>query len=226
LQRRLKLARLVAFSQTKPLRQVKFLAANENYQYGNGSYVTSTPELEHQTLETFLHGHETLHLPAATPASKHSSRHHATTSSATVAGLVRTSTEGDDEVVKASVGVPFRVLYPTLQTAQSTQELTRPYALRDPGGHLHRAYVIVWRQNVIGGYYDFEGTDWLDPPLFAHAHTQVVDGRPFKIVDDGSHIHVVGWRAGHDFYWVTNTLLEELSNAQILAIARSARGLR
>jgi LCP family protein required for cell wall assembly len=222
----LKLARLIAFSQTKPLRQVRFLAANENYQYGNGSYVTSTPELERQTLESFLHGHETLHLPAAAPASKHSSHHHAAASSATVAGLVRTSTEGDDEVVKASVGVPFRVLYPTLQTAQGTQEQTRPYALRDPGGHLHRAYVIVWRQNVIGGYYDFQGTDWLDPPLFVHAHTQLVDGRPFKIVDDGSHVHVVGWRAGHDLYWVTNTLLEELSNAQMLAIARSARGLR
>jgi hypothetical protein len=45
------------------------------------------------------------------------------------------------------------------------------------------------------------------------------------IVDDGSHIHVVGWRSGGVLYWVTNTLLEELSNAQMLAVARSARSL-
>ena len=27
----------------------------------------------------------------------------------------------------------------------------------------------MWQQNNNGGYYDFEGTDWLNPPLFAHA---------------------------------------------------------
>ena len=33
---------------------------------------------------------------------------------------------------------------------------------------LHHAYVVVWQPNTLGGYYDFEGTDWLNPPLFAH----------------------------------------------------------
>ncbi len=58
------LTKLIAFSQSKPLRQVKFLAANDDYQLNNADYVTSTPELEKQTLETFLNGHETLQLPA------------------------------------------------------------------------------------------------------------------------------------------------------------------
>ena len=123
------------------------------------------------------------------------------------------------------MNIPFHVLYPALQTGAAEQQQVRPYALRDQSGHLHHAYVVVWQQNSIGGYYDFEGTDWLNPPLFAHAHTQLIDGRRYKIVDDGSHIHVVGWRAGHVLYWVTNTLLEELSNPQMLAIARSARSL-
>ena len=79
--------------------------------------------------------------------------------------------------------------------------------------------MIVWQQNSIGGYYDFEGTDWLNPPLFAHSRTQTIDGRSYKLVDDGEHIHVVGWQSGRVLYWVTNTLLEELSNAQMLAIA-------
>ncbi len=56
------------------------------------------------------------------------------------------------------------------------------------------------------------------------AHAEL-DGRDYKLVDDGSHIHVIGWRDGSVLYWVTNTLLEELSNAQMLAIAKSAQPL-
>ena len=82
--------------------------------------------------------------------------------------------------------------------------------------------MVVWRQNI-GGYYDFEGTDWLNPPLFAHARVQTIDGRSYEFIDDGSHIHVIGWRSGGVLYWLTNTLLEELSNAQMLALAKSAQ---
>ncbi len=101
----------------------------------------------------------------------------------------------------------------------------RAYTLKDQQGKLHHAYVVVWQQNPIGGYYDFEGTDWLNPPLFAHARTQVIGGRTYELVDDGAHIHVVGWRSGNVLYWLTNTLLEELSNPQMLAIAKSAQPL-
>ena len=37
------LSKLIAFSQTKPLRQVKFLATNVDDQLNGGDYVTSTP---------------------------------------------------------------------------------------------------------------------------------------------------------------------------------------
>jgi hypothetical protein len=37
---------------------------------------------------------------------------------------------------------------------------------------------------------------------------------------------VVGWRQGRVLYWVSNTLLEDLSNEQMLAIAKSAQSLR
>jgi polyisoprenyl-teichoic acid--peptidoglycan teichoic acid transferase len=85
----------------------------------------------------------------------------------------------------------------------------------------------VFAENAtLGGYYDFQGSDWLNPPLFAHARTQVIDGRTYEFVDDGDHIHVLGWRVGNVLYWLTNTLLEELSNSQMLAIAKSAQPLR
>jgi hypothetical protein len=188
--------------------------------------VTSTPALEKATLMSFLKGHEQLSLPAMQSSRGRSS--HTTTrpgTSSSVQALNLYPTTGENEAVKAALGLPFRVLYPVLQTGQAEQQTVRGYALRDQQGHLHRAYVVVWKQNAIGGYYDFEGADWLNPPLFAHAHTQLIQGRAYRFVDDGSHIHVIGWREGRVLYWLTNTLLEELSNAQMIGIARSAQGL-
>jgi polyisoprenyl-teichoic acid--peptidoglycan teichoic acid transferase len=226
----IELAKLIAFSQAKPLRQVRFRTANVNAHLAGGSYVTSTPTLEQATLNDFLYGHQQVSLPSVKRASRHSSRRGrrsrgSSVSSARALGLYPTSSAGQSEALKAALQVPFPVLYPALETGPGEQQTVRPYALRDQHGHLHRAYVVVWRQNSIGGYYDFEGTDWLNPPLFNHSHTHEVGGRTYKLVNDGSHIHVVGWRSGKVLYWVTNTLLEDLSNAQMLAIARSAQPL-
>jgi polyisoprenyl-teichoic acid--peptidoglycan teichoic acid transferase len=223
----IELAKLIAFSQGKPLRQVKFRTSNVDFQFNGGDYVTTTPALTRATLADFIHGHERLALPASAPArpSSHHAHHTSSASSAHALNLYPTSSAGNSEVVKAALAVPFPVLYPTLQTGQAEQQTVRAYALNDQQGNLHHAYVVVWQQNSIGGYYDFEATDWLNPPLFAHARTDTIDGRSYRLVDDGAHIHVVGWRSGHVLYWLTNTLLEELSNAQMLAIARSAQPL-
>jgi polyisoprenyl-teichoic acid--peptidoglycan teichoic acid transferase len=226
----IELAKLIAFSQTKPLRQVKFRSANVNYPFNSQSYVTTTPALALATLKDFLHGHEQPSVPAPKPparSSRHGHRHSssAANGSTHALNLYPTHSAGDSEAVRAAVGVPFPVLYPTLQTGQAEQQTVRAYTLEDQQDKRHHAYVVVWEQNVLGGYYDLEGTDWLNPPLFAHAHTQKVGGRSYRLIDDGSHIHVVGWRSGRVLYWVANTLLEELSNAQMLAIAGSAQPL-
>jgi polyisoprenyl-teichoic acid--peptidoglycan teichoic acid transferase len=225
----IELAKLIAFSQGKPLRQVKFRSANVDFKGpGGGSYVTTTQALTQATLADFLHGHERLALPASkppAPTSRHAHHHASTGVSPRALDLFGTSAAGDSEAVKAAIDVPFPVLYPTYQTGQASQQQVRPYALADQQGHIHHAYVVVWQQNVIGGYYDFEGSDWLNPPLFAHARTQVIDGRSYRLVDDGAHIHVIGWRSGRVLYWLTNTLLEELSNAQMIFLARSAQPL-
>jgi LCP family protein required for cell wall assembly len=222
------LAKLLAFSQSKPLRQVKFITTNVDVHLNGGSYVSSTPALEQATLANFLNGHERVSVPRppATHASKHGKRpSKGGGSSPRALGLSPTSSTGQSEAVKAALNVPFPVLYPALESSAGEQQTVRPYALRDQQGHLHHAYTVVWRQNTIGGYYDFEGSEWLNPPLFAHARTQVINGRSYRMVDDGSHIHVIGWRSGRVLYWLTNTLLEDLSNAQMIAIARSAQPL-
>jgi polyisoprenyl-teichoic acid--peptidoglycan teichoic acid transferase len=221
----IQLAKLVAFSQSKPLRQVRFQTTNVNATYNGGSYVTSTPALEKATLEQFLGGHgQSAPAALSTHAHGHAAHSHHR-SSAHALNLYPTSATGQSEAVKAAIEVPFRVLFPTLETGSAQQQMVRAYKLNDESGRSHHAYVVVWQQNLIGGYYDFEGTDWLNPPLFAHTRTEQLGGREYKLVDDGSHIHVVGWISHGVLYWLTNTLLEELSNAQMLAIARSAQGL-
>jgi LCP family protein required for cell wall assembly len=227
----IELAKLIGFSQGKPLRQVKFRATSTNFALKGGSYVTSTPELERATLDEFLYGHETVTEPHPSPAPSHSAHgHHASHSSSTPSaaslGLASSSITGNDELAKATVSMPLQVLYPSLQTAAGVEQPARAYDLRDQLGRLRHAYVAVWQQDTLGGYYDFEGTDWPNPPLIAHPNQQrKIDHVTYMIFTDGSHIHVVAWREGNMLYWVTNTLLEDLSNEQMLAIARSARPL-
>jgi LCP family protein required for cell wall assembly len=229
------LAKLIGFSQGKPLRQVKFRATSTNFALKGGSYVTSTPELEKATLDDFLNGDEKVVKPKpATPhPSSHSHHHahaHAHRASAPTAaslGLASSGSAGEEEIAKGTINMPLHVLYPSLQTASSVEQPARAYDLRDQGNRLRHAYVAVWRANALGGYYDFQGTDWKKPPIIAHPNEQrKIDHKTYMIFTDGSHIHVIAWRQGHMVYWLTNTLLEDLSNEQMLAIARSAKPLR
>jgi polyisoprenyl-teichoic acid--peptidoglycan teichoic acid transferase len=228
------LAKLIGFSQGKPLRQVKFRASSTNFPLKGGSYVTSTEELEHQTLEEFLGGGEAVAEPK-TGSTHHAGRgahgrrhaHRTSAPSAASLGLAPTPTSGDEELAKQTINMPLRVLYPSLQTAAAEEQPTRAYDVRDKGKRLRHAYVVVFKQNTLGGYYDFEGTDWPRPPLIAHPNQRRKIGhRTYMLFTDGSHIHVIAWRQGKMLYWVTNTLLEDLSNQQMLAIARSAKPLR
>ncbi len=228
----IELAKLIGFSQGKPLRQVKFRAANTNFALKGGSYVTSTPELERATLDDFLHGNQKVAKPkppAPHPSSgthHHSTAHRSSTPTAASLGLSSSGTTGEAEIAKGTISMPLKVLYPSVQVASSTEQPARAYDLRDQSNHLHHAYVAVWQANALGGYYDFEGTDWQQPPLIAHPNEQrKINHVTYMIFTDGSHIHVIAWRQGPMLYWLTNTLLEDLSNEQMLAIARSAKPL-
>jgi LCP family protein required for cell wall assembly len=229
----IELVKLISFSQGKPLRQVKFRAASTNFPLKGGSYVTSNESLERATLNDFLHGQQKILAPkpsAPQPSGKshgHHPAHRSSAPSAASLGLAPSSMTGDEELAKQTVGMPLQVLYPTLQTSSSVEQSARAYDLRDKGGRLRHAYVAVWQQNTLGGYYDFEGTDWPHPPIVAHPNEQrKINHVTYMIFSDGGHIHVIAWRRGKMLYWLTNTLLEDLSNEQMLTIARSAHPLR
>jgi len=96
----------------------------------------------------------------------------------------------------------------------------------DEQGHVYYGYRIDWNSGFTGGYYGIEGMNWTNPPLFKDpTEKRTIDGRQYLIIDDGSHIHDIGWIVGSRLYWVSNTLLEDLTNDQMLGLARSAAPL-
>jgi LCP family protein required for cell wall assembly len=219
----LELAKLAAFSQQKPLRQVKFRAENVNATIGGESFVTSTPALIKQTVQEFLHGHAPLRLPSSSASSSHSHQGAHSPSNASI-DLYQVSSADRATALSIAPNLPFPLEYPALQTGPAVLQEVHPYTIEDHN-HPHHGYVAVWQQNSLGGYYDVEGLDWVNIPLFAHARSQKIGSRTYLIVDDGAHIHDIGWRVGHVIYFVSNTLLEDLTNAQMIAIARSTTRL-
>ena len=77
---------------------------------------------------------------------------------------------------------------------------------------------------ALGEYYGVQGTDWTDPPILAAPDAQrTLGNRTFDLYYDGRHLRRVALRTSEGSWWVTNTLTLSLTNAQMLAIARSLR---
>jgi LCP family protein required for cell wall assembly len=71
-------------------------------------------------------------------------------------------------------------------------------------------------------YWGIEETDWTDAPVLADASfLHRIGGREFSFYYAGAHLHMVVLRANGATYWVVNSILDELSNSTMLAIARS-----
>lgn len=225
----LQLAKLLVFSQQKPLRQVKFRFSTDNSVIGGGLYVTATPQQIQQTVNDFLYGTQTVTLShSGAPARvAHGRQHPASTTSPAAIGLYPASSFGRTEAFAAATHMPFSVVYPGLQTGFAQWQGIHDYTLPDQDGHRHHAFVEVFQQNGLGGYYDIEGMDWTNPPIVSHPNQfETLGGRHYMVVSDGGHIHLIAWRQRHVLYWVNNTLLEDLTNAQMINIAQSARPLR
>ena len=64
---------------------------------------------------------------------------------------------------------------------------------------------------------------WKRPPH--PSETRRVGGRTYELHYDGDRLRLVAWRTPRGTYWVSNTLLQNLSEDQMLAVASSAREL-
>src|SRR5690606_8977771 len=97
----------------------------------------------------------------------------------------------------------------------------RVYHLRDPDKKSHAAYVMVLQ--LQGNYFNVQGIrGWSDPPILGGPHETVTrKGREFDVYYAGDRVRLVAWHEGGNSYWISNSLLQTLTNDQMLGMAAS-----
>ncbi|HKI92701.1 MAG TPA: LCP family protein [Gaiellaceae bacterium] len=129
------------------------------------------------------------------------------------------------DVAAVASKVPFRILVPT-QIAMGSQ-LSRAEGVRAykpaPGQH---GLVLTFVSSSGIAYWQVEETTWGQAPILAHPTGHFMHGgRKFDLYTVGGHVHMVVLHVGKASYWVVNTLLEDLSNETMIAIAESLQPL-
>jgi polyisoprenyl-teichoic acid--peptidoglycan teichoic acid transferase len=153
-------------------------------------------------------------------------------------GLVPASEAGEMEgnAVAQRVGAGFPVFYPTRLPAEARYVETnsyehvqnpRVYHLKDTSGNRHAAYRMVgeFGPEYEIHYFGIQGIQgWSDPPILSNpSETRTINGRECEIFIDGDSVSMIAWHRGNNTYWVSNSLLGDLSNDQMLGIAGSAK---
>jgi polyisoprenyl-teichoic acid--peptidoglycan teichoic acid transferase len=140
-------------------------------------------------------------------------------------GLVDAS-QGSRDVaapVAAKTLRSFPVFYPRRLPAGSIYaQQPRVYHLHDTDKDSRGAYKMVL-QLPQGDFFGIQGVHgWPDPPILNNpSESRTMSGRDYDIFLDGDRIRLIAWRQGDDSYWVSNSLLQTLTNDQMLGIARS-----
>jgi LCP family protein required for cell wall assembly len=122
----------------------------------------------------------------------------------------------------------FPLMVPTVLERNSTPDTlpgdlpVRQYWIDRQGGH--RAVRLVFHNG--NTYWGVEETDWDGAPALADkSFRHDLGGREFDLYYSGSHLHMIVLRAHGASYWVVNTLLDDLSNETMLAIAKGLKPL-
>jgi LCP family protein required for cell wall assembly len=122
-------------------------------------------------------------------------------------------------LVQASKRVRFRLQVPRLVESSSRLEFDAPIRVYGISKG-HRAVRLTFR---IGSneYWGIEETNWNDAPaLTGPSFVHKIRGREYALYYSGPHLHMVVLRKDGATYWVINSVLDELSNETMLAIAR------
>ena len=113
----------------------------------------------------------------------------------------------------------FRLQVPRLIESSSRLEFDAPIRVYNISKG-HRAVRLTFR---IGSneYWGIQETNWNDAPALADASfVHKIKGREYALYYSGAHLHMVVLRKDGATYWVVNSILDELSNETMLAIAR------
>jgi hypothetical protein len=124
------------------------------------------------------------------------------------------------------------IYYPTqLEGGSDYAQKPRAYKINGKGDesppHSERAaYKWVFSLPTIGDYYGFEGTRWKDPPiLYNPTDEKTIGNRNYKLYYDGDRLRMVAWQTDQGSFWLSNSYIETVSNADMLKIAQSFRHL-
>ncbi|MBV9414816.1 MAG: LCP family protein [Solirubrobacterales bacterium] len=99
----------------------------------------------------------------------------------------------------------------------------RAYLLHDRQGITHYSYRITLVGNpALGQYYGVQGTTWQNPPILTSpTETRTVGGKQLLLYANGGKLSLVAWHTPQAVYWISNTLTDDISNRQMVAIAAS-----
>jgi LCP family protein required for cell wall assembly len=122
--------------------------------------------------------------------------------------------------------VRFPLLVPTMVDRSSSLD-TYGVPVRVYRVEHEDAVKIVYRlSTAVGGYWGVEETGWTDAPILDGPSREItIGGRTLKLYFTGSKLHMVAFVQNGAAYWVTNTLLDDLSNETMISIARGLQPL-
>ena len=118
----------------------------------------------------------------------------------------------------------FNLMYPAVIESSSYPDREKPlYAYRIAPGH--HAVRIVFKTGG-GAYWGIEETNWDDAPVLDDKSVHhLIKGRSYDFYFNGPKLHMIVLRAGGATYWVVNSLLDNLSNETMIAVAKGLRPL-
>ena len=134
----------------------------------------------------------------------------------------------DQAAQAAAAGARIPIFYPRQRLRGAIfKDAPRVYAIRDPEGKVHNSYrMVLQRGGVVPEYHGLQGTAWKDPPILQNpSEKRRIRGRLYELHYDGDRLRLVAWRTKRGAYWLTNSLLQTLTERQMLGIAASTRTL-
>lgn len=67
-------------------------------------------------------------------------------------------------------------------------------------------------------------TTWSEPPILEHSvGTLSAGGRRYELYTEHGRLRMIAWRQGSTLVWITNTLQNDLTNKQLIGLARTCR---
>jgi len=123
--------------------------------------------------------------------------------------------------------VKFKLMVPTILERSSYPDTLpgdKPVRYYFIQGH-HQAVRLVFRTGSTQ-FWGIQETDWNDAPaLTDKSFRHNIGGREADLYYNGSKLHMVVIHVGSASYWVVNSLLDDLSNETMLAIAKGLKPL-